>query len=368
MRRCSRFAKRGTLFSASASVGRFRQRDRPSKSARLGSLTKAIRLLAAPSLALLLALSLAQDAKARPSGAVKQDDLAGWETLRGKSLVVRYRDRSDLIRARSALEALDDIAPLPGLRRRLRDYVVIIAPDREELSRLANGRVPEWAAAVALPEAKRIIVPSSSVRPRSLWEERRILRHEYAHLALHHEAPSVRFPRWFDEGYAEWAAGGWLDDGGWRLGVAALAGRLPALDSLRLQWPGPATDPETAYLLAASVLQYLSEASGEGALETLFEEAGRGGSFDDALYSVYGARIDQLESDWKKWARRRYGWLFALSHSVVFWLLLGCALLGMAIVRKRARREALARLRAKEPPEGNPYWEEFAADQGSKGR
>ncbi len=56
--------------------------------------------------------------------------------------------------------------------------------------------------------------------------------------------------------------------------------------------------------------------------------------------------------------RRRYGWLFVLSHSAVFWLTLTLALLVLVRIRRGRDREAMARLRATEPPDQPAYWEE----------
>ncbi len=64
----------------------------------------------------------------------------------------------------------------------------------------------------------------------------------------------------------------------------------------------------------------------------------------------------QFEEDWKKYVRKRYGWLFVLSHSSVFWLTLTLALLVMVRIRKGRDREGMARLRATEPPDEPAYW------------
>ena len=77
---------------------------------------------------------------------------------------------------------------------------------------------------------------------------------------------------------------------------------------------------------------------------------------------VYGVTMGQFEEDWKKYVRRRYGWLYVFSHSSVFWLMLTLAFLVMVRIRRGRNREALARLRAWEPPDEPAFW-----DQGSGG-
>jgi hypothetical protein len=75
-----------------------------------------------------------------------------------------------------------------------------------------------------------------------------------------------------------------------------------------------------------------------------------------ALRSTYGVTAGGLEESWKRHVRSRYGWLFVLSHSAVFWSLLALVLLVMVRVRRTRNRERLARLRAHEPPDEPAYW------------
>ncbi len=81
---------------------------------------------------------------------------------------------------------------------------------------------------------------------------------------------------WFNEGYAEWSAGAWPDRGGWKLRVALAFGEAPLLDSITLDWPRDRVPAEVAYLLSASVLQYLVEAGGTSVEAFLAEWKGTG--------------------------------------------------------------------------------------------
>ena len=97
----------------------------------------------------------------------------------------------------------------------------------------------------------------------------------------------------------------------------------------------------------------------------IFLEAWRNeGAFAGALRKVYGVTPGQFEEDWKRYIRRRYGWLFVLSHSAVFWLMVALALLVLARIRKGRDREGMARLRAGEPPDEPAYWQ---MEEGSEG-
>ncbi|MDH3222426.1 MAG: peptidase MA family metallohydrolase [Gemmatimonadota bacterium] len=289
------------------------------------------------------------------AGAAQPDSTAGWRRLEGRRAIARYRG-SDSLRARRALQILDAMPPLRGLGDVSIRPLVTIAADKDEMDALVGSRVPEWGAAVALSDRMEMILPGRRLWPSTPVEEARILRHEWAHLALAHAMGDLRIPRWFNEGYAEWAAGGWLGGGGWRLSVALALDQAPSLDSLTIGWPAGREHAEVSYLLSASVIEYLVRSSGERGLERFFDEWRRVRSFDDALRSVFGATAGQLESDWRKWARRRYGWLMVVSHSTVFWAILSVGLIAMVWIRRRHRREQMARLRAGEPPDAPVFW------------
>ena len=301
-------------------------------------------------------------AAAAPGSAQTPPDADAWRWLRGATATARYQG-TDSLRAARALSLIEAIPRLPGLSGPVPRVTITIAPTRAAMDSLVGGRLPEWAGAVAISERMEMIIPGGRFRPRSPFEEVRVLRHEWAHLALAHEMGGLRIPRWFNEGYAEWAGGAWLDGGGWKLRVALAFGEAPALDSIAIGWPRDRVPAEIAYLLSASVFEYLVEASGTNGLEAFLTEWRETRSFDAALRGVYGGTVAQIEDDWRKWVRRRYGWLSVIAHSAVFWFVLSVATVAMFLVRRRYRREQMARLRAGEPPDAPEYWR----DAGERG-
>ena len=319
-----------------------------------------------PSAAVFLSLLLPSDAPTA-EGAVPRQEPPGWETVAGQRASVHHRRQEGL--AERVLRFLEEQPPLPGIPPDLpRDVSVYLAPDEEAFRELTGGRAPEWGAGVALPDRGVLVLPTYASARTMGGDRGRVLRHEWAHLGLHQHLGDRRIPRWLDEGYAEWA-GGWDRTEVWRVRLLLASGRAPPLDSLTLEWPRDAASAQAAYLLSATAVEYLVSESGERGLALFLERWREGGSFEEALRSTYGVTSGQLEEDWRKHVKERYGWLVVLSHSVVLWSALAVLLLFLFGARRRRDRERMARLRAGEVPERPAYWlgEEGAEGEGREG-
>jgi hypothetical protein len=194
---------------------------------------------------------------------------------------------------------------------------------------------------------------------RGAYEELpRVLRHELAHVALHRYIGAARIPRWFDEGYAEWAAGEMDTQGAWQLRIAFARQRGPMLDSLELSWPVMSSDARVAYLLAASVVEYLVRESGPHALALFLQRWRATQHFEQALASTYGLSLDQLEIHWRRDVKKRYGWLAVVTQTSVAFTIMAVLVLVLYFIRRRRDRARLAILKATEPPDEPAYWEE----------
>jgi hypothetical protein len=176
-------------------------------------------------------------------------------------------------------------------------------------------------------------------------------------LGLHEYLAGLQIPRWFDEGYAQRAAGGWDFARAWRLRLALASGAAPPFDSLTLGWPRGSTEAELAYLLAGSAVDYLAQESGDRGLGVFLGRWRQERSFEAAFRRTYGLTTNTFESRWIDHVRRRYGWALILTQAAVFWAVTSLALLAAWRWRARRSRVKLAALRATEPPTAPAYWE-----------
>jgi Peptidase MA superfamily len=281
----------------------------------------------------------------------------------GPRTVVRYAPVDSPLAAR-VQALLESEARLPGLPLSVpRGVTVLLAHSRAAFDAVTGGSVPDWRAGVSIPDRDLMVLPTREGRSLVDADGRRVLRHEWAHLALHQYLGALLVPRWFDEGYAQWASGGWDASEAWRLRLMLAFGRAPPLDSLSLDWPRDAMSADAAYLLAASAVAFLVQESGERGVTLFLGRWREDRSFEHALRRTFGLTSSQLEEDWRRDVRHRYGWLFVFSHSAVFWMALALVLLGMMRLRQSRNRERLARLRAGEPPD-RPAWWAADADEG----
>lgn len=283
-------------------------------------------------------------------------DGEAYRSVPSTHATIYFADRDSLVAERVG-ELLDAQPPLPGLPDSLPTGVhAVLAHTPAAFDEATGAVVPEWRAGVAIPSRNMLVMPTGEGVRVVDGEGLRTLRHEWAHLGLHQHLGDLRIPRWFNEGYAQWASGGFDATGAWRLRVLIAMGRAPAMDSLTLGWPSGREEARTAYLLAASAVTYLLESGGERGLALFLDRWREGRSFEGAFRETFGLTTGQFETDWKRHVRRRYGWLFVLSHSTLFWLALALVLLFMVRSRQSRNREKLARLRAGELPDDPAYW------------
>lgn len=263
--------------------------------------------------------------------------------------------------AEEVLERVTGQPPLPALPVDVlepRSVNVYLAPDAARWDSLTGGAAPEWGAGIADPQAGLIVLPTfdwQRTPPHTIY---RTLRHELAHVALQRFVGPARTPRWFSEGYAQWAAGEWRWDSAWQLRMAFVRADSPPLDSLTLQWPVGESEARLAYLLSASAVAYLVDRSGERGLRILLERWREEVDFDAAFRDVYGLTVGQFEEDWRAHVKRTFGWTVVLGHSLFFWLIAAILLLVLWIIRRRRDRARMAALEAAEIPDDPAYWEE----------
>ena len=195
-----------------------------------------------------------------------------------------------------------------------------------------------------MPEEGRIVMQGSHAGS-AAGDPRATLRHELAHLALY-EAIGELPPRWFDEGYASYAAGELARDDVLATNVALVFTGIPPLDSLDAFFAGGEARAQTGYALARGAVAEIASLDPNRGLSLFFPYWRETRSLDKALRRSYGVTEAEFEARWRASTRRRYGAL-ALFADVTFAALLFLAVIApFWVMRRRRDRQRMAALRA----------------------
>ena len=256
----------------------------------------------------------------------------------GRATIVYYPSEARL--ARTVARLVIDADSFPGIPRPRERILVALAPDEKRFREWVGPFAPEWGAAVAFPGSNRIIIQGSSAGA-DAGNPIETFRHELAHLALH-EAMGDLPPRWFDEGYASWAAHEWNREDVLATNLGLAWRGMPTLEQLDERFEHGATSAQEAYALAYRAVADLSELGGDQGLAPLFAKWKQQGSLEKAVRLTYGITLTDFEQRWQTRTKRRYGALALFSNLALGGVLVSLVLLPLYLARRRRDRARLA--------------------------
>jgi hypothetical protein len=244
--------------------------------------------------------------------------------------------------AQSLIESAAARDTYPGLPRPRAKVLLMIAPDYARFREWVGPGAPEWGAAIAFPQSSRIVMQGKTAAS-DAGDPVVVLRHELAHLALH-EHLGDRPPRWFDEGYASFAAGEWGREEFLAANVGLLIGGTPSLAEVEKGFQGGPARAEAAYALAHRAVAELSDLDRERGLALFFQYWKATNSLDLAVRSAYGITLSAFETRWRQQTITRYGGL-ALFADLTLASIAGLIILGpLYWTRRRRMKQKMAEM------------------------
>lgn len=299
---------------------------------RRGAVTERGRRLAARALLILATCSLTLPGQDAPG-----------QLLRGR-FTVRFFEQDRLLAASLAAHAVATDT-FPGLARPQQRVTIAIAPDARTFRDWAGG-APEWGSAVAFPESRRVVLQGRRAGS-DAGDPLVVLRHELAHLALHEQLGNLP-PRWFDEGYASFAAGEWGREEILRTNVAIALRGVPTLDELEASFGGGTVAAQSAYALAYRAVADLAGQDRGRGLALFFQYWASTRSLERALRQAYGLTLAGFEAQWSRRIRAQYGVLALLGNLTIAAFVFLVILAPAYIARRRRDRKRLQKMRESE--------------------
>jgi hypothetical protein len=254
---------------------------------------------------------------------------------------------TDRVLAEALLRAAQGTDSFPGLPRPARRVVIAVAPTDAVFREWVGDAFPEWGAAAAFPATHRIVMRGRSAGGSSSGDPLVVLRHELAHLALA-EALGELPPRWFDEGYASYAAGEWGRDEVLATNFALVRRGARSFAALDAMFAGGGTAATGAYALSHRAVAELAALDPARGLSLFFRYWGETGSLDRAVRQAYGLTLDGFEAHWVSRTRRRYGALALMGDLALAAGVVSLVLVPMYVQRRRRDQRRLMALRTAE--------------------
>ncbi len=259
---------------------------------------------------------------------------------RGRFTAVFYPGDKQLVQ--SLLESAAQNDSFPGLPRPKNSVLLAVAPDARRFREWIGPGAPEWGAAITFPDTRRIVMQGRAAGAEA-GDPRGVLRHELAHLALHEYLGDLP-PRWFDEGYASFAAHEWTREDALSTNVALALKGTPTFDELDSSFYAGATSAQYAYAFAYRAVVDLAALDTAHGLSRFFENWHEQKTMDRAMRVTYGLTLAGFEKMWQQRTRRRYGALALVSDVTLGGLLLLIVIVPLYIARRQRDRRRMAAL------------------------
>lgn len=206
--------------------------------------------------------------------------------------------------------------------------VIVLTSTKEEFGRLTGDVLPEWSAAVALPEGRIVITPLAGQR----INLESVIMHETAHLVLADAAGDRFVPRWFHEGIAELVSGTFGMTDGFYLAWHVVRGRALRFDDIQSVFSLAGADVGLAYDESLLAVQLLTRTYGPDVIRRIAAGLTENRDFADAFWAATGLWPSEYEKVFLGDLKERYGsgsvyalvpgtWTFVVLLAFIVWIL-----------------------------------------------
>jgi len=260
-------------------------------------------------------------------------------TLVRKNFTIEYDEKD-----RKVAEYISDRADIfqKEIRQKLgmdmNPFSIIITSNEKEFRDYSGDDFPHWGMAAAQYYGRKVLLKSPRFSRQSFPELASTLYHEMVHLALEPIVRSGYFPRWLNEGLAQFEA----EQFDWKkkvlLGQAALYGKFIDLHKIDDVLKFERNRAQLAYAQSVSAVYYLVSEYGYHSIGRLLILMNEGLDWNEAFGIVYGYAPEYFSTNWQLWAKKQYRAYALVDIHYLLWIFLPLLVLIAWFRMKRKNR------------------------------
>jgi len=208
----------------------------------------------------------------------------------------------------------------------------------EQYSELSEKHVPDWSGAVAMINARKIILrPGNYFNPP---EYRETLLHELVHIYTAQKVGAEAIPLWLNEGLAMNLSGKSIS---WNESITIAntiaSGYFISLNQIDSLLNFGYLKANVAYLEAFLAVQYLIDNYGLECLKDILKDLNEGESIDDTFRKNTSLDLLDFEFEFYQMVKKKYQWMVLLQFENLMWVgLIVLVFMGFIIMKIRNRR------------------------------
>ncbi len=231
---------------------------------------------------------------------------------------------------------------------------IYLASSPKVFRELTGTALPDWAGAVAIPEARRIVLKSPHWdRDTNLVET---LLHELTHVIVAEVVGNKHVPAWLNEGLAMVYSGRPVYKDGRLIGRALTTRSLIPLSDIDRVLRFRRAKAALAYQESLEAVTYLIQRYGPGAPADILMGLAEGLPFSTAFERAIGRPFRLFELDLIQYWRKTHRWDLLQDLAWIGWVFLVLlAVLAYVLIRRRNARR-LAEWDAEAQPTTNGVW------------
>ncbi|MEA3499623.1 MAG: peptidase MA family metallohydrolase [Candidatus Marinimicrobia bacterium] len=225
----------------------------------------------------------------------------------------------------------------------INNFQVIIMDSENQFKKEFNSDFPNWAVAAAKYPSRKIIVKSPTFSKQYLPELRQTIIHEMIHIALEPLIKDKYFPRWINEGMAQYEAEQFDLQKKILLGRILLYSDYISLNKIDDILKFNSKKANLAYAQSVSAFKFLIEEFGDKSYKRFLILLNEDQKIETAFKNAYHFSLKEFESYWNIWAHKRYKFYVLIDVNSLIWIFLPILVLLAWVIVKIRNRKTLKR-------------------------